>query len=357
MNADDRPPVTVIGLGAMGRALAGAFLDNGHPTTVWNRTAGKAGELTKRGATEAATAAEAIAASPVVVVCVLDYDAVRDVLGAPGPSGLADVLDSPGTFDGSRAPDTLGTFGGSGPLDSPGTLGGSRAPDGSGAVTGLLAGRTLVNLTNGTPRQARELARWVSERGAEYLDGGIMAIPPMIGNPGSLVLCSGSSGAFTAHERTLSALGEVSYLGEDAGRASLYDIALLSAMYGMFGGFFHAVAMVGSEKVPATEFAPLVVSWLNAMITSLPAMATAYDTNDHSATASNLRMQAEAFVNLLDASGDQGVSTELVEPMGTLLHRGVAANLGGGDLSALIDLLRTAPVRGADAGTNDFGSE
>lgn len=211
-------------------------------------------------------------------------------------------------------------------------------------MAGLLSGRTLVNLTNGTPRQARELARWASERGADYLDGGIMAVPPMIGTPGSLILCSGSPEAFTAHERTLSATGAVSYLGEDAGRASLYDIALLSAMYGMFGGFFHAIAMVGSEKVPATEFTPLVVSWLNAMITSLPGMAKAYDANDHSAAASNLGMQAEAFVNLLDASGEQGVSAELLEPMGTLLHRGVAANLGEGDISALIDLLRTDPA-------------
>ncbi|WP_329428971.1 NAD(P)-binding domain-containing protein [Streptosporangium sp. NBC_01495] len=324
--------MTVIGLGAMGRALAGAFLDNGHPTTVWNRTAGKGGELTERGATEAATVAEAIAASPIVVVCVLDYDAVREVLGAPGVSDLADladVLDTPGT---PEAPGTSGTPDGSGTSGTQGT------------VAGLLSGRTLVNLTNGTPRQARELARWASERGADYLDGGIMAVPPMIGTPGSLILCSGSPEAFTAHERTLSATGAVSYLGEDAGRASLYDIALLSAMYGMFGGFFHAIAMVGSEKVPATEFTPLVVSWLNAMITSLPGMAKAYDANDHSAAASNLGMQAEAFVNLLDASGEQGVSAELLEPMGTLLHRGVAANLGEGDISALIDLLRTDPA-------------
>lgn len=37
--------VTVLGLGLMGRALAGAFLRDGHPTTVWNRTEEKAGDL------------------------------------------------------------------------------------------------------------------------------------------------------------------------------------------------------------------------------------------------------------------------------------------------------------------------
>ncbi|MGJ6960519.1 NAD(P)-binding domain-containing protein [Streptosporangium sp. G11] len=346
--------MTVIGLGAMGRALAGAFLDNGHPTTVWNRTAGKGGELAERGATEVATAAEAIAASPIVVICVLDYDAVRDVLGAPDVADVADVVNP---SEASGVSDVTGSASVADVLDTPDISGIPGTPGTSGAVAGVLAGRTLVNLTNGTPRQARELARWVSARGADYLDGGIMAVPPMIGSPGSLVLCSGSSEAFTAHERTLSATGVVSYLGEDAGRASLYDIALLSAMYGMFGGFFHALAMAGSEKVPATEFTPLVVSWLNAMITSFPAMAKAYDANDHSATASNLEMQATSFVNLLDASREQGLSTELVEPMGTLLSRGVATNRGGGDLSALIDLLRTDPAGVPDAGSNDFGSE
>ncbi|MER5301781.1 NAD(P)-binding domain-containing protein [Streptomyces lasiicapitis] len=35
---DAQPAVTVIGLGEMGFTLASAFLDGGHPTTVWNRT-------------------------------------------------------------------------------------------------------------------------------------------------------------------------------------------------------------------------------------------------------------------------------------------------------------------------------
>ncbi|MFF5244517.1 NAD(P)-dependent oxidoreductase [Streptosporangium sp. NPDC000095] len=338
--------MTVIGLGAMGKALAGAFLDNGHPTTVWNRTAGKGGELVERGATEAATAAEAIAASPLVVVCVLDDAAVRATLGAPAAPGASDSADIP------HAP------GPSGLANTPGTTGGPGTSTGPGTASEALAGRTLVNLTNGTPRQARELARWASAQGTDYLDGGIMAVPPMIGRPGSLVLCSGSPRAFAAHEETLSATGTVSYLGEDAGRAALYDIALLSAMYGMFGGFLQAVALAGSEKVPATEFTPMVVSWLNAMIAGLPEMAKAYDTNDHSATASNLEMQATGFVNLLETGRDQGVGTELLEPMGALLNRGVAAGRGGDDLSALIDLLRTDPARrGPDAGSNDLGSE
>ncbi|MEU8227416.1 NAD(P)-binding domain-containing protein [Kribbella sp. NPDC048915] len=75
-----KTPITVLGLGAMGTALARAFLTAGHPTTVWNRTPGRSPELDTRGATRATTALEAVAASPLVVVCLLDDETVRATL-------------------------------------------------------------------------------------------------------------------------------------------------------------------------------------------------------------------------------------------------------------------------------------
>ncbi|WP_230466136.1 NAD(P)-binding domain-containing protein [[Actinomadura] parvosata] len=53
----------------MGSAIAGTFVERGHRTTVWNRTAGRSAPLVDLGATAAATAAEAVAAGPLVVVC------------------------------------------------------------------------------------------------------------------------------------------------------------------------------------------------------------------------------------------------------------------------------------------------
>ncbi|MHA4739562.1 NAD(P)-binding domain-containing protein [Dyadobacter sp. MSC1_007] len=41
--------VTVVGLGSMGAALAGAFIEKGFQVTVWNRNPAKAGPLEKRG--------------------------------------------------------------------------------------------------------------------------------------------------------------------------------------------------------------------------------------------------------------------------------------------------------------------
>ena len=45
--------VSIIGLGPMGQAMAKTFLEHGHSVTVWNRTAGKAENLVKKGALQA----------------------------------------------------------------------------------------------------------------------------------------------------------------------------------------------------------------------------------------------------------------------------------------------------------------
>jgi 3-hydroxyisobutyrate dehydrogenase-like beta-hydroxyacid dehydrogenase len=52
--------VTVLGLGPMGRILAGAFLNAGLSTTVWNRTPGRYRELVERGAVRARWAREVV---------------------------------------------------------------------------------------------------------------------------------------------------------------------------------------------------------------------------------------------------------------------------------------------------------
>lgn len=132
MAHNDRSPVTVIGLGLMGSALARTLVRNGYPTTVWNRSVGKADELVAWGATRAATARDAVEASPTVIVCVTDYTAAYEVLESCGDA---------------------------------------------------LSGRRLVHLSTGTPEQAHEAAAWASERGVHYLDGAVMATPSGVGDP------------------------------------------------------------------------------------------------------------------------------------------------------------------------------
>lgn len=115
--------IAVLGLGAMGRALAARALDGGHRVTVWNRSRGRAAGLVAGGAVEAASGAAAVGEAELVLVVLADDAAVREVclgedgvLAALGPTAvLANVS--------TVAPDTARQLAAAGPvgrvLDAP----------------------------------------------------------------------------------------------------------------------------------------------------------------------------------------------------------------------------------------------
>ncbi|MEV0200287.1 NAD(P)-binding domain-containing protein [Nonomuraea sp. NPDC050691] len=280
--------IAVLGLGLMGTALAETLLAAGHRVTVWNRSAAKADALVAKGATRAATPGEAVAAAPLAIVCVLDYQAVHEVL------------------DGAD-----------------------------------LAGRTVLNLTNGRPAEARETGERLIGRGGDYLDGGIMAIPQMIGQPGALILYSGSRAAFARHEAALKPLAEPRYLGEDPGLAPLYDLAMLTGMYGQIAGFLEAAALIASEGRPVREFTEtLLVPWLHAMAAAQPRWAEEIEKGDYATEVSNLEVNRVGMANLVIAFEEQGVKPDLLLPMKEILERRAARGHGAEGLPGLIEELR-----------------
>ncbi|WP_066925777.1 NAD(P)-dependent oxidoreductase [Streptomyces sp. NBRC 110611] len=288
-NTVEKTAVTLLGLGAMGTALARTWLAAGHPLTVWNRTPARAEALAAEGARVAGSAAEAVAASGLVVVCLLDDASVGEVL-----------------------------------------------------VGADLAGKDLVNLITSTPAQARARAEWARERGARYVDGGIMAVPPMIGVPeaGGYVFYSGSRDLFERHRETLGVPAGTTYVGADPGFAALHDVALLSAMYGMFAGAAHAFALIRKEDIDPASLAPLLADWLVAMAPSVHQTADQLRSGDYTkGVVSNLAMQVAGTPTFLTTAEEQGVSPELLGPYFALMQRRLAEGGGEEDLTGVIDLL------------------
>ncbi|MGW0484365.1 NAD(P)-dependent oxidoreductase [Nonomuraea sp. NPDC003214] len=292
-----KTPITLLGLGDMGAALGRSWLAAGHPLTVWNRTPEKAGPLVEAGARAAGSAAEAVAAATgPVILCLLDDDSV----GA--------------TLDGAD-----------------------------------LAGKDLINLTTGTPEQGRRRARWAEERGARFLDGGIMAVPPMIGVPesGGYILYSGDQALFERHREALEVPAAVNYVGSDAGHAALYDVALLSAMTAMLAGTTHAFALVDGEKeVDLSRFATLLAGWLGAMSGAAHGMAAQLESGDYTlGVHSNLAMMSAGNATFLDTSREQGVDPGLLTPFMDLMARRVAQGHGDEGLAGIVGLLREGAGR------------
>ncbi|WP_432972132.1 NAD(P)-dependent oxidoreductase [Dactylosporangium sp. CA-233914] len=283
---------TFLGLGAMGSALAGAALDAGRPTVVWNRSPRRAQALGGRGAVVAGNVKEAVAGDGVIVVCLFDHQSVHSVLD----------------------------------------------PVGAG-----LSGRTVINLTTTTPNESRELAAWAAKRGIVYLDGAIMAVPQMIGGPGSAILYSGSVAAFEQHRPLLDRWGASSFFGPDAGMASLYDMAMLTGMYTMFASFLHGAAMVGAAGVSATEFAEVQVPFLAAMTGRLAGFAATVDAKDYTGEGQqSLQFTETALATLLRATAEQGVAVEVLRPVHDIVQRQITAGFGDHGTARIFEELKGA---------------
>lgn len=280
--------IAVLGLGLMGSALAGALLGAGHRVTVWNRTPAKADPLVAEGATRADTPAAAVAAADLVIVCVLDYPATRGLLEEAS-----------------------------------------------------LEGKVVANLTTGRPSEARETASWVTGRGAAgYLDGGIMAVPQMIAEPGALILHSGSRTAFDRYQPVLAALADSLFTGEDPGLAPLLDLAMLTGMYGQIAGFLEAAALVRSAGYPVGEFTTsLLVPWLNAMAAQQPHMAAQVESGEHATEVSNLEINRSGMETLVRTFQEQGVRPDLLLPLKDAIDRRAGRGLGHEGLSGLVEEL------------------
>ena len=293
-------PVTVVGLGAMGSAVATATLRAGHPTTVWNRSADKAKVLADAGATSATALEAAVRASPLVLACVSDAAALH--------SALQPVVDA-------------------------------------------LAGRVLVNLTSGTPEEMRATAAWATDRGIQYVDGKILALPSTIGTPHAFTLFSGDSDAFVEHAPTLDALGATSFVGTDPGLATLYDLGLLGLMYGATTGFLHALALLRAEGMDTAAFAPFATQFAAGLPAMLAGIASQVQSGTYGPGEASLDMQVAYLKHMVQVSDARGVDPGLPRYITSVVERALAAGHGGDDMARLVEHLATPPGTSAPNGT------
>ncbi|WP_132150975.1 NAD(P)-dependent oxidoreductase [Kribbella antiqua] len=285
-----REAVTVIGLGAMGSTMAKVFLAAGHQTTVWNRTPGRAASLS--GAVVAPAAAEAVAASNLVVISQVDYAAMNESLAE------AD-----------------------------------------------LTGRVLVNLSSDSPDRLRTASEWAAERGATLVTGGIMVPPPGIGQPGAYAFYSGPEGVVDQHRETLSVLGRVDYMGADPGLAMLYYQAMLNMFWTTLVSYFYSTALVGTAGVSPEQLRPYAAGLLADLTDDGPMgflkiLTAELEKGEYPGAENNLHMQAVGSEHAAAAFEQVGLDTGMPRALATLFARADAAGHGPEGLSALIEVIR-----------------
>ncbi|MEU0273536.1 NAD(P)-binding domain-containing protein [Streptomyces sp. NPDC006307] len=289
-HTDAQPAVTVIGLGEMGFALAGAFLAGGHPTTVWNRTPEKAESLVAKGAERSATVRDAVAASPLVVVSVKGNATARAVLESSGDA---------------------------------------------------LSGRSVLNLTDGTSAEARAVAEWVTGQGARYLHGQIMTIAPGIGAAETVIFYGGSDAVFEEFQPTLRLLGgRGTLISADAGVPALYGMAVHGTMWGALNGFLHAAALLSGAGIEVKRFLDDARPSVEALLGFLPMLADEVDRAEYATPYGALQHHRPSVEDLIRESEARNVDVAFPAYTLGLVNKAVEDGHATDSYSRLIEYFR-----------------
>jgi 3-hydroxyisobutyrate dehydrogenase-like beta-hydroxyacid dehydrogenase len=200
--------VGVVGLGAMGSAIAGRLLDLGHEVHGTNRTAARAEPLVGRGLRWHDTPRQVAEAVEVVVSMVTDDAALRAV--AAGPSGI---------------------------------------------VAGLRVGQVYVDMSSVSPQASVELGWLVSARSAHLLDAPVSGSIPQVQQGTLAIMVGGDVDVFQRTEPLLRQLGQtVSRVG-DNGKGVLLKLAINISLAVQTLAFSEGLLLAERGGIPAQEAA------------------------------------------------------------------------------------------------------
>ena len=287
---DMQSDVTVVGMGAMGAALAGALLEAGKTVTIWNRSPDKLKPLLDRGACAAPDLAAAIAASPRTVICLLNYTTTTALFRSP-------------------------------------------------EIIAAAAGRNFVQLGTSSPQESQDAQAQFNDWGAGYVDGTIMCWPGNIGTPTGRIAVAGAKDAFADCETDLNILaGDLRYMGTNIRASATLELAFLSRLLGIIFGSIHGALVCEAEGVPVSEFTSILPPGDRAIPLTETIHAGTFD--QISGGGASVDVAAEAVTGLYDHAVSVGINSELPALMRVWVTRAQTAGFGKQETAAVIKPLR-----------------
>lgn len=284
--------ISFLGLGDMGFAIANTAMRAGFDTVVWNRTKERATPLVEYGAILASSSVEAILESPVIVVCVSDYEVAETFL---------------------QTPDALAA----------------------------LNGRVLVQLSTGSPKQARVAEDWVRQAGASYLDGEILVYVEQIGTPESLFLVSGDNNAYSQCEKLLKTLApQTRYLGPNPARATALTLGIHTASLGLITGVLNGAAICEAEGVSMSEFGDLIPLLMGYDAEALSESVKRIEAGGLENSDASIGVWAAITKPIIETAKEADYDPAFPEFIQNLFNRAIENGHGEHDVGALIKVLR-----------------
>ncbi len=195
--------VSVIGTGAMGRALVEALATCGAEVVVWNRTRARAEPLAGPGVRVADSVGEAIAASSLTIVSVSDHEVAREILGEVEPETGVEVV---------------------------------------------------ASTSFATPEQASAFDSDLAARGVRYLDVAIPGYPSDVRSGDGIFLLSGDRAAYEGHRAWFERIGRTVFVDQAPGAAFTSEMAVVLAYLPMAVGLLQGLRICEAQDLSAESF-------------------------------------------------------------------------------------------------------
>ena len=284
----EQGPIGIIGLGAMGAALAQSLLNNGMEVHVWNRTAEKSVALVQKGAVQASQPADVCAASSMIIVCLSDYSAWADILEAS-------------------------------------------------AMREAIKGTTIAQLTTGTVAEVEDHAALMKRLGAGLIEGSILCFPEQIGTASASIIVAGEQGLVEEHDKVLRAMSpKISYLGDSPTAPVVLGNAIMSSVLGFSAGIINGAAFCLQEGLPLEAFKDQTIHNFTRMQTEPIRIIDAILEGDTESTQASVSTWYEAHVKLLELSDKLAVDKSFHQGLNAMFKQTINQGRGAHDISAMI---------------------
>lgn len=279
--------VAVIGLGSMGGAIARALLARRHRVSVWNRSPSKVAAFASAGAHAAATATDAAAASPLLIMCVSDFAAAKTVLETP-------------------------------------------------ATAAALKGKTLVQMTIGVAEDVRSQQEWARKHGCKFIAGLVVAYPRSVGQPNCLVVYGGDP-LLSEHSRILASLGASQYLGADPVSVIRSSYALGPMIIGTLALFFETAAVARHSGLSINQHYALTRLIFDEILDGMRDGVHRIGTHDFRGDQATIDVTIAAMHDFCKSMEATGVPAKISRAVIDLLQVAQDAGDGDKDIAVLVD--------------------
>jgi len=287
---DHPDTIAVLGCGRMGRAIVRAFAAAGVRACVWNRTHASALRLEGTGVRAFERLPDAMAGATIAVAAPVDYAALYEII--------------------------------------------DQHPMGEGVWP------TLVNLATGSAADAAHMAALARERGIDYIDGSIWALPEQIGLRDTCIAFAGPEGAWQRSVQLLDILGGANlYLGQHIEAPNVLEAAFPGAFYIMgLASAAEAFAMARALGVSDEDCLAAAGAALRLLDRSLPNMFLAGDETQR-AEQSTIDICRNAIVQYQPSYDAAGTSQDLAQALLKMLQQASDRGLGGSSPFRLVEAM------------------